>query len=423
MDFGLAAKHQMGHHWFRMTTIRNPLPKVARIDFLEGLRGFLAIYVMFAHIGYFVGLSVLSPEDHKTYFPGIVPWLLNYFDLSGWDAVNMFMALSGFVIFHLLNKGHETYLPYITRRFFRLWPVFMLCIVAGVFLNQYFIDILAQNPWSHNSWVLNQLKVTTAIQSNRLPYFLLDLPMLHGAVPKHLLMDASSAFSSLAWCISTEWQFYLCAAIFFRMFRSLGGTLALTAFAMFSYSAYSVYGDVLFLQWANPNASVLPLQLHWFFLGMITYQVWRGIEADGFNGKNRLKFALVFAFGVWMAVLKPRLIPGILGWLVVFMVLVDSVTTKKNPFARFVKGVFNNPVSRYFGRLSYPVYLLHWPVSILLLKGLVVWYPQSSWSEAYLILIVGVPLLTWLLAHLTHHYLEKPGMEFGKRLAARFSRP
>jgi peptidoglycan/LPS O-acetylase OafA/YrhL len=403
-----------------MTNSHSSPAKIGRIDFLEGLRGFLAIYVMFAHIGYFVGLSVLSPNDRETYFKGVLPLILNYFDLSGWDAVNMFMAMSGFVIFHLLDKGHETYLPYIIRRFFRLWPVFMLCIVAGVFLNQFYIDILAKNPWSQNSWIVNQLEVTTPIQSNRLPYFLLDIPMLHGIVPKNLLLNAGSAFSSLAWCISTEWQFYLCAAIFFRMLKCLRGTLVLTAFVVFSLSPY---GERFFIQWVNPNSAILPLQLHWFFLGMITHQVWRDVEGNGLTSKNRIKTTLLVLFGVGMAVIKPRLIPAILGWLVVFAVLIDSATNKKNPFASFVRRVFDNQVSRYFGRISYPVYLLHWPISIIVLKVLVVWHPQSSWLEAYLILIVAVVSFTWLLAHLTHIYLEKPAMEFGRKLAARFSNP
>src|SRR5438270_18235 len=82
---------------------------------------FLAIWVLFAHTGYFVGLSHLLPSD--PWHPGIIPKILVYLDQSGWDAVNLFMILSGFVISYLIDQGNENYFPYLIRRFLRLWPV------------------------------------------------------------------------------------------------------------------------------------------------------------------------------------------------------------------------------------------------------------------------------------------------------------
>ncbi|MST94839.1 MAG: acyltransferase, partial [Pedosphaera sp.] len=43
-------------------------------------------------------------------------------------AVDIFLILSGFVIFNLLDRG-ETYGVFITRRFFRLFPAFLLSLV------------------------------------------------------------------------------------------------------------------------------------------------------------------------------------------------------------------------------------------------------------------------------------------------------
>jgi peptidoglycan/LPS O-acetylase OafA/YrhL len=343
--------------------------------------------------------------------------LFNYFDLSGWDAVNMFMILSGFVIFHLLNKGRESYPAYIIRRFFRLWPVFIVCILLGILTNGYYLDILAQNPWSHNSWIRKQLEITSVIQKNILPYFLFDVPMLHGIVPDFVLAKAGSAFSSLAWCISTEWQFYLCAPLFYRWTKNVIGTLLLTAFVVFSLAYEHVFDFSI-----NPNGSLLPLQLHWFFLGMICYLAYRDVEANGLTPRNRVKIALVVVFALGISIFKPRLAPAACAWLFAFAALIATAQRKTTAISGLVTGVFDHPVSRFFGRMSYPVYLIHWPVCILVITAVMRLLPHSSWSTAYLILMIAVPALTWPLAYLTHRFLEAPGMDLGKRIASRFPR-
>ena len=370
-----------------MTTAIPPLrqPTVARIDFLEGLRGFLAIYVMFAHIGYFVGLSRLEKPD--VLFPGWPALVFNYFDLSGWDAVNMFMILSGFVIFHLLNKGGESYPAYIIRRFFRLWPVFIICIVLGVLTFDYYGAILEHNPWSQNSWILKMTEVVVAIRQNGiLPYFLCDLPMLHGLVSALVLPEGGTrAFSSLAWCISTEWQFYLCAPLFYWVTKNMTEHVAADGIrgflAMRSRHAFD-FG-------VNGANSLLPLQLHWFFLGMICYRAYREVEGKGLTGRSRMKIGLAVAFAVGISIFKPRLAPAALAWQVAFAALIATAQKKRTVMTRLMTGVFDHPVSRYFGRISYPVYLIHWPVSILVITALMKLYPGSTWSMAYLILMIG----------------------------------
>lgn len=394
----------------------NATRTVNRIDFLEGLRGYLAVYVMFAHVGFFVGICRIVKSD--VLFPGALPVVLNYFNLSGWDAVNMFMILSGFVIFHLLSKGRETYLAYIIRRFFRLWPIFILAMILGTLINGLYVYSLANNPWApHNSWIIEQWENAVAVQKNMLPYFLWDLPMLHGIVPAFVLDRASSAFSSLAWCISTEWQFYIFAPLFYRLMKTTAGAVGVTAFVIFSLGWEHVFDFSV-----NPAHSLLPLQLHWFFIGMICYLAYQDIEANGLTSRNKLKIAFVVAFVIGLSVFNPRLAPAAVAWLFVVVTLVASLTHKPNFISRMVTGFFDHKITRYFGRISYPVYLVHWPVSLVVLWLLVRFYPQSSWQTAYLILMLSVPAITWPVAHLAHHFLEKPMMEFGKRFAAKFPR-
>ena len=83
------------------------------IPLVEGLRGYLALWVVIDHLlgccGY--GLNNLSG--------------LFYILRSGWYAVDLFIIISGFVVFYLLDNKEEKYKQFIIRRFFRIWPLFI----------------------------------------------------------------------------------------------------------------------------------------------------------------------------------------------------------------------------------------------------------------------------------------------------------
>lgn len=47
-------------------------------------------------------------------------------------AVDVFIILSGFVIFYLLDHQHLSYRVFICRRFFRLAPLFFLVVLIAI---------------------------------------------------------------------------------------------------------------------------------------------------------------------------------------------------------------------------------------------------------------------------------------------------
>ena len=89
-----------------------------RIQEFEGLRGCLAWWVVLFHLG------MLGRFDsaQRTRFENLVV-------LGGWQGVELFIILSGFVIAVLLEVQRETYRVYIVRRFFRLAPVYYVLLV------------------------------------------------------------------------------------------------------------------------------------------------------------------------------------------------------------------------------------------------------------------------------------------------------
>lgn len=99
-----------------MTDQRTTSPD--RLALLEGLRGFLALYVVLDHSLEYSGVDEIA---HPLGFLR-----------GGRYAVNEFVILSGFVIFYLLDKRTEGYRAFITRRFFRLYPIAILMFAVAV---------------------------------------------------------------------------------------------------------------------------------------------------------------------------------------------------------------------------------------------------------------------------------------------------
>src|SRR4026209_1050430 len=81
----------------------------------DGLRGLLAMWVFATHI------LELGPYASAAAL------------IRAHLAVDIFIILSGFVIFHLLSTG-EDYRAFITRRWFRLFPVFAVCFLIALAL-------------------------------------------------------------------------------------------------------------------------------------------------------------------------------------------------------------------------------------------------------------------------------------------------
>jgi peptidoglycan/LPS O-acetylase OafA/YrhL len=82
-----------------------------------------------------------------------------------------------------------------------------------------------------------------------------------------------------------------------------------------------------------------------------------------------------------------------------------------------VRWILLYPWLQRVGRMSYTVYLIHWPLILVLLSLSLHWRPAlSSHSMALLLFLIGLPVILCVSAIL-HKYIELPGMALGKRLS------
>jgi peptidoglycan/LPS O-acetylase OafA/YrhL len=380
-----------------------------RLQLLEGLRFYLAAWVVADHV---LGRGGYSPAS----LSGVLRLLR-----CGWYAVDVFVILSGFVIFLLLDRKQESYSSFITRRFFRLWPLMILLYLVAIPVS--WLDLHnAKNAASHldtetaheiisahHAWV--EYGVVNTI---------LHATMLHGIVPERIIPAAPTAFLSPAWSISLEWQFYLVAPLFFLLIRRSVTSGYAWGMMVASVSCIALILAVRVLPEVGEGA-FLPFHAEFFAIGAISYFLYRYLE------QNPLPFSVV-PLGMLCAVITASLgrfnaafIPFCL-WALAFSLLVDVRTGRTQWLTARIAQIISNRLTNHLGKISYSIYLSHmlviWGVQYLLLRmspGL------SQVSHTVLLAALTFPV-TILISHFLYQCVEASGNRVGGRLANSFGK-
>jgi peptidoglycan/LPS O-acetylase OafA/YrhL len=184
-------------------------------------------------------------------------------DVRGWFgdtqmAVNAFIVLSGFVITLLLVRTRESYRTFITRRLFRLIPVYLICFGLALAVRPLVVGTAAVEAsreasentyyWSH---VINHLAMT------------------FGVVPDFVLPDSSAALLPPAWSISLEVQLYLVAPLLVALLakRAGWGLWGLSLCVLIPQIHWRIY------EWSEMGA-FLPQKLYLFLGGALLFTYW-----------------------------------------------------------------------------------------------------------------------------------------------------
>ena len=334
--------------------------------------------------------------------------------VSGSYAVDLFIIISGFVIMHLLDKQGEPYLQFIVRRFFRLFPVFIVLFVIAIPLSQ--VDLW--NLTNSSQYLTpKQIEFRTANLASwwenihwNIP---LHLTMLHGAVPEVLVKDAPGAFLVPAWSISLEWQFYLVAplayawAVSVKPYRRIG--LCALCVGLFLATRY-VLPTVAY-------GAALPFHVEFFFLGAGSYFFHQRLAA---HQRSDIAFPVACCLALFLFVLSGNAWPlfpvGL--WIVFMGLLLEQSSSFSSPL---VSPLLTNPIVLYLGRLSYSLYLSHILVIIVVQYALLTWGPHLSQIVHFGVLLAGTTAVTVAVSAVLYRYLEVPGIHAGRALARRYA--
>lgn len=172
----------------------------------ESLRGLMALWVLLGHVATRIGIHFSSEL-------GVLWKVIVSINIP----VDIFIALSGFAIFTLLSKDKSHYSGYLLGRFFRIYPVYITCLIIGVLLYDWRIAQLMVDPLVSQSGLQSKVLVFESVHEHYWQHLLAHLFVVHGMIPDQIIYAIGHSFIAPAWSLSLEWQFYLIAPLLFYL--------------------------------------------------------------------------------------------------------------------------------------------------------------------------------------------------------------
>jgi peptidoglycan/LPS O-acetylase OafA/YrhL len=356
-------------------------------EILDGLRGVAAVTVVIFHL-----LEIFSEGDH-------LKQIINH----GYLAVDFFFLLSGFVIGHAYDDRWDrmTLREFFKRRLIRLHPMIVIAMVIGAIG---FCFSASPTLFPH---------------INEVPFWKLILVMLIGftllPVSKSLDIRGWEEMHPLngpAWTLFFEYIANILYALFLRKLSNkiLVVLVFLAGFALVHLAVTGEHGDVIG-GWSFDATQLrigLTRLLYPFLAGLLLSRIFKPKQIK--NAFVRCSLLLIIVLSIpriggaenlWMNGLYDSL-----SIIFVFPLIVYLGASGE------VMGKFSSKTCRFLGDISYPIYLVHYPLiyiysawavdnkdtittsQILLAASLVL---VSSIAIAYISLkLFDIPVRKWL---------------------------
>jgi peptidoglycan/LPS O-acetylase OafA/YrhL len=344
-----------------------------RFPSLDGLRGLASLSVVFSHS------FGIVPNQRIDWLRSTPLWT----PFDGAPAVTLFFVLSGFVLTLPYAAGKPLkFGPFYIRRLFRLYPAYWFAIGLSLCLMPLFrpSNLAGLSEWVRGFWMnpvpTREILKTLLMAGPGYDTRLIDPPIWS-------LMIEMSVSLLLPPCI-------------FAMGRQRSWP-ALVGMILFSY----VFGHWVWLRFASLFLFLLggSLALHWR-----TIVVWTNTR----HAPTRWLFLLSSIACYGYRSLLPGLIPDSASEIVSGIGSAGLIVAAL-AFPRFV-AFLSGSIPQFLGRISYSLYLLHFPVLLMTAAWV---YPTLGLSCTWITVIS----VSALLSAFVYHYLEIPTQTLGRRLA------
>jgi len=372
---------------------------------IDGLRAYMAWWVVCQHL--LQASGIIKIYDYP---------VLKLLTMGGL-AVMVFVIISGFVIAHLLLTSEENYGEYIVRRFFRIYPIYLVAILLALALREQYYTFIASAPWAAPS-----AQVAFMEQQQELPvHIALHVTLLHGLVPNAVLPHSVEAILAPAWSLSLEWQFYLLAPLFVSALFQRGRAAQIAVFVLALIAMSATYAMNPASQWQFP--AFLPLTIGFFAAGIMTRFLFGGVPRGMLvlpailAGLNFAFYAAVSDYG---SVLLPFLPLAI--WFVVAIFCYRRISDLTSPLDRLFALVLESRAIVNMGRWSYSTYLLHGPIFLVAFAAMHALGISMTEHAAFLALLLACPVIVFL-SWASYRLIEAPGNTIGRNLSRRLRKP
>ncbi len=312
---------------------------------LDIARGIAAFAVVFWHWHHFFIVRLHLAADFR---PELQPMyrLFRLFYLHGQEAVSLFFSLSGFIFFWLfaerIASGKLSLRQFFVHRLSRLYPLHLATLLIVAVMQPLFRAV--NGSYFVFGW-------------NDLTHFVLNLLLLSS-----IGRGNGMSFNGPSWSVSVEMTLY--AIFFLYCAMTKPRLLSMTAVSLFAYLILGRYKPGL-------GAAVGA-----FFVGGCMAELYSALTRDG----ARTRLARSIAFGVLALsvalFIAPAAVLDALPYLVTPGNEPDFLTVVLFPcgilalaLAEFVTPAIFARVARItrLGELSYAVYLIHFPLQLVLM--------------------------------------------------------
>lgn len=356
----------------------------------------MAWWVVFGHASHLVRGSDFLPQP--------LVQILERGDI----AVNVFVIVSGFVITHLILSKEENYAPYIIRRFFRIFPVYIACLAVAILLTKFY-QAAYSNPWVVASDM--RAERIAAEHQHFWTHLGLHASLLHGMLPDTIIPFSSSTFLAPAWSLSLEWQFYLIAPALIAVLARNSIAMIFTVLALLT--TFVICKSGVIGHWAYP--SFLPLSVHYFLIGILSRVALGAIK----SGTLKVEYLVVPA--VLIAAISGPLEGVIWVTFLGFALIELGLINFSNPILLRIMNLFIlNPRVATLGAWSYSSYLIHIPIFSVVVGSATILWPGIDQVRTLLLLTACMPLVM-LASWASYSIIEKPFNLIGRRIANHMS--
>lgn len=346
-------------------------PNRQHIPALDGLRGLAILMVVVYH-----------NFDFTHYF------------FFGWMGVDLFFVLSGFLITDILLKTvHQPHFlrNFYIRRILRIFPLYYLALCLFLLLlPQVFTHLQVSYYRENQVWLWTYLQNWLYIfrspdQSNLLNHF---------------------------WSLAVEEQFYMVWPLLILLLKKPWHLLYLLIIVLLAVIGFRIW------IWNNQVPDLAYFNLYTFTridgicIGSMIALLQR--VRPGFLDKYMSLVVLLFAgFNFLFYFINssnqysfPYLaIAGYTTFAMVFGLLVNEAAGGEN---RLMNLVFNFSPLRFLGKISYGLYIFHWPVYVILNPTLYRLFSKSLEGHSLSIMIAGTATLLAIgISWLSYQYFER----------------
>ncbi|RSM21608.1 hypothetical protein C5B78_22460 [Aeromonas salmonicida] len=337
-------------------------------------------------------------HGHCTYYLNsrwaVLAVVLYHFNVPGFQGgfigVDIFFVISGFlmagIVIPKVSLNRFSIVDFYFRRALKIVPPLIFIIIFVLFYGWFFLSSV-EYAFVGKQALSAVLFVSNILFSNEVGYF---EALAH---EKWLLHT---------WSLSVEWQFYLIFPVFIMAASKLGGQrfLVLILLTLFALSLLSSF----FYTTSNPQYAfyLLPARA-WELLAGVG--IWLFMQGKTLSKKSAIFLELL---GFSLIVLSVYIFNASYAWPSIYALLPISGALCVIVANRNNSWLTNNYVFKKLGESSYSIYLVHWPIMILVSL-------HSEYDNSYVTMIAA--LLSLMVGLGLYYVVERNIRVLGNELS------